>query len=40
MLRRWLCKVMGHDWRFYYRKDADILSVWGNCTRCDAWERA
>jgi hypothetical protein len=38
MLARLLCRVMGHDWRFYYRKDAGL--VWANCARCDAWERA
>jgi hypothetical protein len=35
MLSRLLCRLRGHDHRFFYRKDVGI--VWAKCMRCEMW---
>jgi hypothetical protein len=37
MLSRVLCRLFGHEWTFFYRKDPGI--VWGFCTRCELWKQ-
>jgi hypothetical protein len=38
MVTRLLCRLRGHDDRFYYHKDIGI--VWSKCVRCGAWRYA